>query len=83
MAADVGSDDDEQPENFEGWGDDETAVTKCLFTDRIFDSVPDCLAHARDSYGLDVMQACWRHQSLHTRSLVAVHCSKGPRSRAR
>lgn len=70
-----GSDSEERPETFEDWGDDETAMTKCLFTDRIFDSVPDCLSHARDAYGLDVMQACRRHQNLPMCSPVAAHCS--------
>jgi hypothetical protein len=60
MAADGlvdGSDNEEQAETFENWGDDETATTKCLFTDRVFSSVSDCLFHARESYGLDLMQA--------------------------
>ena len=50
------SDDELEPE-FEDWGEDEPAPTKCLFTDTIYDSVAECLAAAATTHGLDLMKA--------------------------
>ena len=54
------SENEEEKMDFEDWGEDEPAPTKCLFTDRVFDSVHECLAHSAESFGLDLMQACCR-----------------------
>ena len=49
--------DDELEPDFEDWGEDEPAPTKCLFTDTIYDSVAECLAAAATTHGLDLMKA--------------------------
>jgi len=55
MSASASSDDELEPD-FEDWGDDEPAPTKCLFTDTIYDSVAECLAAANTTHGLDLMK---------------------------
>lgn len=38
----------------EDWNEDEAAPTRCLFSDQIFPSAAECLAHAAAAYQLDV-----------------------------
>ena len=45
--------DDDEAE-WESWGEPEVAPTRCLFTERMFDSAADCLAHANEAYNLDL-----------------------------
>ena len=46
--------DDDDDGDWEAWGDVEPAPTRCLFSDRVFDSAAECLDHAASDYGLDV-----------------------------
>lgn len=62
--AQTGEDGDDEVEagGFEGWSDEELAPTRCIFTDKVFDSASACLAHAASEYGLDLVAVARAHK---------------------
>jgi hypothetical protein len=67
-------DDDDDEGDWEDWAEPEVAPTRCIFTERVFESAAECLAHANEIYGLDLASVAKRCAIAQERRLGQAEC---------